>query len=87
MIVKEKTYNKRKMGVVVLKPCIQDSKTSSKDAIINVKRIANIKKNEQISIASDAVFKTMLANSKRKKYACKLLSLLLGISFDELIMQ
>ncbi len=40
--------------------------------------IENIKDNEQVSILSDAMFRTMINNESRIQYANKLISLLLG---------
>ncbi len=49
------------------------------------KRIEEVEENEQVSIVSDSMFKTMLNNEKRIEFPCKLLSNLLDISYEELL--
>lgn len=53
--------------------------------IIPMKPLDTITEKEKFSIFSDSMFKTMFANENRKKYACKLLSYILDISYEELL--
>lgn len=53
--------------------------------IIPMKPLDEMTENEKISIFSDSFFKTMFGSENRKKYACKLLSYILDISYEELL--
>lgn len=53
--------------------------------IISMKPLDKMTGKEKLSIFSDSMFKTMFANENRKKYACKLLSYILDISYEELL--
>ena len=43
------------------------------------------RRSQKISCIEDSMFKTMLFSNERLKYSCKLLSLLLDISYEELL--
>ena len=66
------------------KKCLLEYKVIRSNRIENKWRsICEVKEDEQISIISDAMFKTMLNNEKRLKFPCKLLSTILDISYEE----
>ncbi len=68
------------------KKCLLEYKVIRSNRIENKWRsICEVKEDEQISIISDAMFKTMLNNEKRLKFPCKLLSTILDISYEELL--
>lgn len=54
----------------------------NKENAFTIKEIDDLK--EKISIVSDTMFKTMLLNTKRKKYACKLLEYIFDVSYEEI---
>ena len=64
---------------------LENCKVSLKNRIMNVKYASELTDEDQISIISDAMFKTMLCNSERKMYVCKLLSELLNVPYDYLM--
>ncbi len=68
----------------ISKPSLFDYKTSSVDAFVNTKLLHELTDDEQISIISDAMFKTMLANNKRKRYVAKILAGFFKRDFDEI---
>ena len=64
---------------------LQNCTISKEGRIENTKTIAELTDDDQISIVSDAMFKTMLCTVERKKYVCKLLSELLQIPYEYLL--
>ncbi len=52
---------------------------------IKLKHLDDMNENEKISIFSDSMFKTMMTNSTRKKYSCKLLSYILEVPYEVLL--
>lgn len=58
-----------------------DHKVSYKDSI----PVNPVLEGERTSIVNDAMFKTMIVNESRKKYACRLLSYVLNVSYDYLL--
>ena len=64
---------------------LQNCTISKEGRIENTKTIAELTDDDQISIVSDAMFKTMLCTVERKKYVCKLLSELLQTPYEYLL--
>lgn len=79
---KNKSFSFKGIGS---KKYLQDLKVCTKDKIENKKFISELTDEDQISIVSDVMFKTMLGNSNRKNYPCKLLSGLLENTYEELM--
>ena len=52
---------------------------------IKLKHLDDMNENEKISIFSDSMFKTMMTNSTRKTYSCKLLSYILDVPYEVLL--
>ena len=67
------------------KTYLSDYTPTSKNKIVNKKFTSEMTEYDQISIVSNAMFFTMLGNSERKRFICKLLSGLLDVSFEELM--
>lgn len=82
--------NKKEKGNLLLKQdtgriFLEDCTVSHIGQIENKKFSHELGEDDQISIVSDVMFKTMLCNSENKMYVCKLLSGLLDMPFEKIM--